>query len=187
MKKLIACLVAVMAVGALHAASINWTITGSTTTVANDYLGNAYTSKAYLVLASNLSSITSDTQTKAQFESALAALCVSDATSSDGKKPAVSGVTVTDDKLASGVATTFGLVIVSEDEDGNGFYKVITATGTPYVTGATADAQTKVSTAWNFGTKSWVQGYATPQPVPEPATGALALAGVALLFRRRRA
>ena len=187
MKKLIAGLAVAMAVSVVNAASINWTVTGSVTAVVNDYQGSPYAGTVYLVKAADLSSITfADTeQNKADFTTALNALTITTTTPGvDGKKPSVSKQVVTDNALTAGTVFSFGLLIVSEDAQGVGYYKVLKANGTPYVTGADAWAQTTLTTPWNtLGTQSWVKAYA----VPEPATGALALAGLALLFRRRRA
>jgi hypothetical protein len=179
-------------VASSQAASINWTITGNTTYVLKDYNDNAYASTVYLVAASDLSSIT-DLDSKSAFEDALDDLTIVTTSSSSGTKPSVSKQVVTDDRLTAGTPFKFGLLVVSEDSDGNGYYKVLNANGTPYATGADASAQTTLTTPWNtLGSQSWVSAWTKPtEPitpeVPEPATGALALAGVALLFKRRRA
>ena len=196
MKKLLQfAAVAVLAFSS-QAASINWTISGSTTYVLNDYNNNPYASTVYLIAASDLSSIT-DLDSKSAFEDALDDLTIVTTSSSEGKKPTVSKQVVTDSRLTSGSQFKFGLLVVSEDGDGNGYYKVLAVNGTPYTTGADASAQTTLTTPWNtLGGQSWTSAWTKqndpvnpdPQPgVPEPATGALALAGVALLFKRRRA
>ena len=174
-----------------HAASINWTVSGSTTYVMKDYLGATYTGSVYLISAANLSTITynetSNPLTKDTFLNALTPLVLDDTESaqSDGKKPAVSQKDVTSSLMTAGTSFTFGLMIVSEDADGNGYFKYLTVNALPHATGASADAQNEVKTPWNtLGGKTWTQGYTA---VPEPSTAVLALAGLALLLKRRRA
>ena len=173
-----------------QAASINWTITGSTTYVMKDYLNNDFALQTvYLIAAEDVSSITyvegSKELTKNQFYDALSDLQIASATTAaDGTKPSVSKQPVTSDLMTAGTRMTFGFLMVSEDAQGNGFYRLLTNQGTPYETGASASAQTTFSSAYNtLGGKSWTKAYA----VPEPSTAMLALAGLALLIKRRRA
>lgn len=193
MKKLLTALSVIVAVFA-HAANINWTISGKGT--ATDYAGANFSGTVYFILASDVSSLTGNTA-EAEFLSALDNLVLEDThTTSDGSKPSVSDVVVSDSKITGTASQTFGILIYSQDTDGNGYYKLTTASQTGYADGAGADAQTKVSTSWTtLRNADWVSAWTKPTDpdpgptpdVPEPATGALALAGVALLFKRRRA
>ena len=186
MKTITTFLLATAFVFSASAASIEWSITGSTSYVMKDYLGEVYsTMPVYLIAASDVSSITDpDNLTKQQFTEALEALTIATATSAaDGTKPSVTGLEVTSPLMEAGTKMKFGLLIVSEDQD-YVYYKLLTGEQTPYATGASADAHTRIQTAWNtVGGKTWTKAAA----VPEPSTAALALAGLALLLKRRKA
>ena len=171
------------------AATIKWSVTGNNTYVINDVLGNPYANqKLYLIAASDVSSITDPTMPKSTFYENLENLTIATATSaSDGTKP--TGVTkqeVTSNLMTAGSSFTFGALIVSEDTE-NVYYKLFTVTATPYADDAPeASRNALVATSWAATTLdkgSWTKAAA----VPEPSTAALALAGLALLLKRRKA
>ncbi len=198
-KSLIASIAVALVAFSANAASIQWTISGLASKVLKDYQGNtAANATVYFILADDLSSL-SGNETQADFETALAALTLSTATTtSEGKKPTVSKRVVSDNtKLVAGTEYTFGLLAYSKDADGNGYYTVTTASKAAYDPADPTSAKevqtsfaTLTSTAY---TSAWTLQQEPVNPddptpgVPEPATGALALAGVALLFKRRRA
>jgi hypothetical protein len=205
MKKLLTLALAMALVVVSNAANINWSVSGNTTTYV--YLPNdagtasgssLYSGTVYLILASDLSSLSGHTK-QSDFEDALADLTLATTSASSGVKPDVNKVLVSNDLLTAGSSTTFAMLIYGTDKDGNGYYKAATASATPWPDGTTANNQKTVTTAWAKlandtqapYTSAWTKP-TDPDPgptpgVPEPATGALALAGVALLFKRRRA
>ena len=91
-------------------------------------------------------------------------------------------------------------VLLAYTKDGKTYYNLSEASAASYNSGAQDWSSLSIS-GWDFSTKGesstlsakggWTYGPASQEPitpeVPEPATGALALAGVALLFKRRRA
>lgn len=190
MKKLMTMMAVLALAITSNAASINWTVSGLASKVVNDKAGSpAANETVYLILAgtSDLASIT-DCADAAKFNSALSAITLdSGTTTSEGKKPSISNKVVTNDALTANTTYTFGLLYVCEDAKGDGYYKVVTASAPAYTTGDTANAKTLSTSFANLESASWTKAYSAPAPIPEPATGALALAGVALLFRRRRA
>ena len=195
MKKSILLIALVAMAVSANAACIDWNLGGSATRVVNGVKAEskdatsaisgttALSSTVYLLIASDLSGLSGNTS-KDAFLSNLALISVSDTYStSDGKKPAVSAVTVTSD-LIQQASQTYGVLVFDTDSFGNGWYKIATATGTGYAPGASADARTTVNTSWNnVYTSSWTKAWT----VPEPSTSVLALAGLALLLKRRRA
>ena len=91
-------------------------------------------------------------------------------------------------------------VVLKYDKDGTTYYNISSDIFT--VPAGTADNATGLSTSFNFSFADggeveklsssiigdgWFSIKSPTPDVPEPATGALALAGVALLFKRRRA
>ena len=187
-------LAAFAAAVSVQAASIDWSITGKGT--AYDYTGSSALSSTVYLLVGDLSSLSGNT-TESEFLTALNALKLDDTYgTSDGKKPDVGDVVITSDKITGTGNQTFSMLVYTKDSDGNGYYKIAIDSNTGYATGASADAHTTIATSWtDMRNSDWVSAWTKqddpgpgPQPdVPEPATGALALAGVALLFKRRRA
>lgn len=170
------------------AASINWTISGAATGTAREFDGVtiAANTTLYFIVANDLTTITSSSQLASEFFTDLSALTITtSAALPTGKKPTVSALPVSSPLLTSGQLTTFGMLYVSEDGLGNGFYRIVTNVAAPYADGAQPIDQQEVITSFStMAGSGWVQGYAAP--VPEPATAALALAGLAMLIRRRK-
>ncbi len=88
-------------------------------------------------------------------------------------------------------------VLLKYDKDGDIYWNLTSALVT--MSGMALDPPTDAAntkSAFSFGTGTdgtltagggWAKAKASTPVVPEPATGALALAGIALLFRRRKA
>ena len=169
-----------------HAASIDWKITGMNS-VISDYLGNAAANTTIYLVFGTTADIASITEAadKDAFSSALSAITIATTSSaSDGKKPSTTTTTVSHASLTASQDYTLGMLYLSEDADGNGFFRVTTALGTAYDPSVVGSSGS-VSTSWaNMKSASWTKGY---EAVPEPSTAALALAGLALLLKRRRA
>ncbi len=202
MKKLLT-LALLAAVGVASAASIDWGVSSARNTFVWDKDGNKFNGTAYLVLASDVETILAPTETET-FQALLTAKKLDDVALSGGKY-AVDESTVTNDGLTAGTEYEFQLILV--DSDGNyqltgtaknraytsGVDDARSVTFTSTMLGASKNAPTDPAGAWNdapvYQNDDPGPGPGPgpdPSDVPEPATGALALAGVALLFKRRR-
>ena len=167
----------------MFGAAIEWQISGMNKALTNYDGATAANTTVYLILAdsSSLASITG-LENEADFTSALSAITLSTVTSgTDGKKPATLTSVVSSDLLSAGTTYTFGMLYVSEATDG-GYYRYVAATKPAYDLSDPTGKQT-ASLSWaTMAGSTWQKGYA----VPEPASAMLALAGVAMLIRRRK-
>ena len=188
MKKILA-LIAILGIGitSAQAASIQWSVSGIATAVLTnpDSTGStAGLATVYFILADDLSSL-SGNATKSDFESALSAITLATATTAnDGTKPSVTKQVVTSELLTVGQTHTFGLLYFGEDDRGDGYYKLITASKAAYDASAPTTAKEVKTSFSNLANASYTSAYTA---VPEPSTAVLALAGLALLLKRRRA
>ena len=180
-----------------QAASINWSISGSTTsvlyapnndgTVSTTPLGGA---TLYLILATeeNLASLETyaGKKDKKGFDDALKDMTLNStySTTETGTRPTVADVVVSSPSLSSGTSTPFALLVMAPSADGSVFYKQITATGIPYADGSTPDAQTTLTTQWGKMTSATASTWKT---VPEPSVALMGLLGLGMLLKRRRA
>ena len=118
------------------------------------------------------------------FTSALSGIELFTTTSqTDGKRPTVYTATENFTELTVGNIYDFAMLYYFEDTLGNGFMRhseitTVKATSTTETDGVASFGWAAMNAASNLH-----QVYA---PVPEPATAAMALAGLALLFRRKR-
>ena len=191
MKNKIATLLLIGAVATCQAASINWQVGGANRALT-DYTGSAAANTTvYLVLTDGLNNITGidgSTTSKSDFDSALLAITVGTVDANgEGKKPASTTTTVDSDLLTAGQTYALsGLYFSTDATTGDIYYRVVNTSGTAY--DKTVEGQTgSVSTNWGtMANASWTKGY-TAAAVPEPSTAVLALAGLALLLKRRRA
>ena len=189
MKKLLAVSLALVASAEVcFGAAIDWTLSGMNTALT-DYAGNtAGKTTVYLVLADNksIASIT-DVAGEDAFTTALGSITVATVSSgTDGKKPATTTATFESPLLDAGTSYTFGMLYVSNDTDGNGFYRLLKSQSSvaAYDSSDPSSSQA-VSLSWStMKSAAWTKGYTA---VPEPSTVALALAGLALLLKRRKA
>ena len=171
-----------------QAASIDWTISG--TGVVKDADNNPLSgAKLYLISAADTRFLSAEYNSLDDFMSALESVTINSTYALDnaGQKPTVTKVPVSSSTLmTAGTKMTFGLLVL--DTSNGVSYRMMTAEGTPYADGASADAHTTLTTpigrlASNTSSP-WTQANVA---VPEPSTAALALAGLALLLKRRKA
>ena len=170
----------------MFGAAIEWQISGMNKALTNYDGATAANTTVYLILAdsASLSTITGleGPNAASDFNTALAKITLASVTSaSDGKKPATLTSVVSSDLLSAGTTYTFGMLYVSEATDG-GYYRYVAATKPAYDLSDPTGKQT-ASLSWaTMAGSTWQKGYA----VPEPASAMLALAGVAMLIRRRK-
>ena len=182
MKKSLLTLAVIAAACLSQAASLSWRMTAVKTTADASVNASNYTVMLFMTAQSKDPNFgVPNTTIAAVTELAdagdydgLAALAAATGTTSNG---GVNGATgYNGNNFGAGDSLTAFALIIDADKK-----KYFTTTEKTASWGGSSGAQTLA-----FGT----QGSATYKdfgPVPEPATGALALAGVALLFRRRRA
>ena len=172
------------------AGSINWGFTGinKPATLITDAKDTAYTGDIYLILASNAASLEGLT-TQSAFENALADITLGTATVTDGK--ITSSQTATHDSLKAkvdGGPNSYTFQVVVYDAANLSYYLSGTADERAYSLAGVA-ANTDADTSITF-TKTMIGKSSSPSwtpAVPEPSTAALALAGLALLLKRRKA
>ena len=186
MKKFLTLAILAAVAGAAHAASIDWAMNLGRSGKIVDVDGTAINGTVYLLLADDAASL-ADAAEADTFASSLESLALGSATLTGGKNSAPQ--TATSDKLtassADGPQYTFAVVVY--DAANNQYYT--SGTMANYAYQAPDDDATSVTFgASSFASPNWTSSVPSSTPaVPEPATGALALAGVALLFKRRRA
>ena len=189
MKKFFATLALVTIASSLQAASIDWTVSGLNK-VLTDYSGStAAGTTVYLILAdsASLASITSTeskTLTKSEFEDALDAITIATVSAdNEGKKPATVKNTVASDLLTAGSTYQMAAIYLSSTAEFTYYRSSGAVSGTAYDP-AIEGASGGVGTSWaTMSAATWTKASA----VPEPSTAALALAGLALLLKRRKA
>lgn len=180
MKKFLMIAVAAMAV-ASQAASIQWQLNGTKAdgfaagqtvlffvAAANETFTHGDADN--LSLADYVNSLLTDgadTATAAAFDTA---------TTVSNARLGTSTAAKTKDISYDAGTSIVGMIIVL---DGNGKYNAFSLSGTVAGSGNTIMGSNTATSSTGFQN--------LPAAVPEPATGALALAGVALLFKRRRA
>ena len=193
MKKLLALSVLALAIDTIQAANIQWTLnTGAATMRAADGSTVLNGGTAYLILANDLSSIQGDIVGGNGFSTIIGNYALDSAGITGGK---INPTTRTADtnKIVAGTAYDFQVLVY--DATADKYYATSTKNQKAYDPLSSDDAL-QIPKAITLGATDLyaVRGTATANApyqegtsVPEPATGALALAGVALLFRRRRA
>ena len=163
------------------AASIDWSFSGITTTAKRikDSAGNDFTGSVYLILASDASTL--NTTSADAFQTSLDKITIG-TKAVDSGRPGSDVVTSTSALLANtSTEYTFQVVVY----DGTGFYLSATQSNYAYNLG-TDDPSSVTFTAQNIGNTYTSGNDIKWTAVPEPASAMLALAGVAMLIRRRK-
>ena len=183
MKKIVLLALAAIAIPA-SAASIDWTLN---TAAAANYMvgsdGNKLNGTAYLLLTSDANSLGTFAAAD-KFLTAMEDVALGSATITDGINKTKQ--TATSDKLVAPTSYSFSVLVF----DGSSYYvasaaKSMTAynlTGDVYTDAKaiTFTANEMYASAAKRGTQAYVA-------VPEPATAALALLGLGLMIKRRKA
>ncbi|MBQ2281439.1 MAG: PEP-CTERM sorting domain-containing protein [Kiritimatiellae bacterium] len=182
MKKLVTIMMVALVAISASAASIDWKFSGLTTAAKRivDSTGVNYNGNIYLILADDAAALTATT-TKETFESTLSSITVGTTTVADGK---ATNNTATDSSWLSqaqgGSQYDFQIVVY----DGAQYY--LSAVKSQY---AYTDPTTPTSITFGYndiGATYQNTSNVKYTAVPEPASAMLALAGVAMLIRRRK-
>ena len=156
----------------------NFTVDGTTITEGTSNLGGA---SLYFFLGTTTDEEVASAFTGTTFDTSKLSTYLETATSTAGGSKVKGSTPVVNDLISSSVANNFFLVITTTKDDA-AYYKLVTGSAVGYET--TGDPLPPTTTM--AFTKASVQN-ASWTAVPEPSTAALALAGLALLIKRRRA
>ncbi len=168
--------VALIAVSA-SAASIDWTVNLGRSGKFVDSTGAALTGNIYLVLADT----TFNATTAEEFESQLASATLGTQGVSAGKMVTLDAQTATSSALKAGTAYDFAIVV--HDVANSQYYMSDSINRHAYTAGTDDPVQLTFTATQATGNASWAPTYTI---IPEPASAMLALAGVAMLIRRRK-
>ena len=180
MKKIISAMALVAAVAA-SGASIQWNLSLGRSGLIADSTGAALNGNLYLVLTSSAGDLASAAESDT-FAATLDSVALDSMTLSGGKNTATK--TTTSPRLVVDQNYSFSLVVY---DAANSQYYLSSALGeTAYDETAAVVTPTKVTfTATMVGSTSGKTWASTS--VPEPATAALALLGLGLMIKRRKA
>ena len=194
MKKLVTITLLAAFAGAASAASIQWTLsTGAATMKASGSTTALSGGTAYLILANDLATLESDIEGGQSFADIIDSYALGSAAITGGK---INPTTVTTVSGKITAPTYYDFQVLIYDASADQYYSTTVKNQKAYDPNSTDEAlqiPTSISlSATDLGATrgavassvTWKDGTVS---VPEPATGALALAGVALLFKRRRA
>ena len=166
-------------------ASMDWTMNYGRNGYAADKSGNKFTGTVYLLLTDSISGLSGFTSSSA-FETALNEVALGSTTLTDGKN--TDRQTATSSLLTA--PNTYSVSVLFYDAANKAFYTSTSVSGSAYNLGGDTygDAQGVTFSATNLSANSdAARAGVTWTPVPEPSTAALALAGLALLLKRRKA
>ena len=178
MKKIILSALAALAIPA-SAASIDWTLN---TAAAANYMvgkdGNKLNGTAYLLLTSDVATFDS--------ESAIQDVALGSATITDGVNKTKQ--TATSDKLVAPTSYSFSVLVF---DSSSASYFLASAPKSEQAYNLSGDVYTDAKSitfsAAQLYASATTRGTQTYTSVPEPATAALALLGLGLLIKRRKA
>ena len=176
MKKFVTMMVVALVAVSASAASIDWVVTLGRSGKFLDSTGTAMSGTIYLVLADT----TFNATTAEEFESQLTAATLGTDTVTSGKNTGTM-LTATSDAITAG--TNYDFAIVVYDTANSQYYMSASNNQYAYTAGVDDPLQITFTAAQATGNASWAPTYTA---VPEPASAMLALAGVAMLIRRRK-
>ena len=181
MKKFITMMAVALVAISASAASIDWAVNLGRSGKFVDSTGADMNGTIYLVLADT----TFDATTAEEFEAQLAAATLGTDTVTSGKNSG-STLTATSDALVARSAggEQYNFAVLVYDSANAQYYMSASNAQYAYDKAAGEDATSiKFSAAQATGSANWTSAYTA---VPEPASAMLALAGVAMLIRRRK-
>ena len=183
MKKLLVLVLFTAFAGFASAGSIQWNLSLGRNGFIADSNGDKMTGTLYFLLTDTASSL-SDTVASNTFADTLSSVALDSMELTNGKNTEVRTVTTSNTVLTPDTEYSFSLVVfdtVNKQYYVSGSYSqlaydesadVVTATTATFTT---SEVGSTYSATWS------------PTSVPEPSTAALALAGLALLIKRRKA
>ena len=176
MKKFVTMMMVALVAVSASAASIDWQVSLGRTGKFVDSTGAALNGTIYLVLADTTFNATTAEEFKAQLDAAT----LGTDTVTAGKSSS-SAVTATSNKLTAGEFYDFAILVY---DAANSQYYMSASVNKPTYEAGVDDATTiSFTAAQATGNASWTPTYTA---VPEPASAMLALAGIAMLIRRRK-
>ena len=179
MKKFVTMMVVALVAVSASAASIDWTVSLGRTGKFVDSTGANMNGTIYLVLADT----TFNATTAEEFDAQLTAATLGTAAVSASKLTSTANATATSDALTAGTSYDFAIVVY--DAANSMYYTSASNSGYAYESGVDDATSIKFTSAQagTDGSATWTPTYTA---VPEPASAMLALAGVAMLIRRRK-
>ena len=185
MKKLLVFALCTAVAGFASAGSIQWNMNLGRSGFVADSKGNALSGDIYLILTSSATAL-EEAAANNTFETVLSDVKLDSMTLTDGKNANVVTTTKPSTTLKPDQTYSFSLVVF--DAANKQFYVSSALSEVAYDEGADVVTPTKVT----FTGSMVGNTFATPTngkwtSVPEPSTAMLALAGLALLIKRRRA
>ena len=192
MKKLLTLLALATLAGSASAAAIDWKINMGRNGKVTDSEGNPTSGPVYLIFADAAADL-ADAASNGTFSDTLSSLALdSVALTSAGKWDGNDDRTATDSKRLT-AGETYDFAVVVYDSANDSYYVSATSSQQAYDENAENVVKKGITLGVTdigstYSGANWADTVPSGTPgVPEPATGALALAGVALLFKRRRA
>ena len=184
MKKLLVFALCMFIAGVASAGSIQWNISLGKKGFIADSNGDAMTGTLYFLLTDTANSL-SDAVDLNKFADTLESSKLGSMELTDGKNTAVNTVTKSNTVLTPDTTYSFSLIVF--DTANKQFYIASAIEQKAYDEAADIVTATQVTFNQTQVGSSYAANWSPTAPVPEPSTAALALAGLALLLKRRKA